>query len=219
MINNFKPFILLLVVIYISISLYILDKIFILPVKDYNLFESGMVNILYNYIFLLCLFGMSITLVNLKKISLYMLLLVFFIVTYLITLILFNIILNLVFVFNLDAYFGFDKFPLIIIYLLSTFIGIILWFHPINYFCKIILVIIFGFITSFHIGLKDIEAFSVSSLINFPGGNLLIIIWLSILIIYLLKFINKKYTIIISKIYGSWLITIGIMSLLFSKLY
>jgi hypothetical protein len=219
MLYRFKFFSFLLVIIYVGVTYYIIDRLFFMPVRNYSLFESGMVNIFNNYIFLLCLLGLSIIMADIKKSLSYIYILVFFIVAYLITLIMFNTILDWVFLFNLDAYFGFDKFPLVIIYLLSILIGIVLWIHPINYFYKIGFSIIFAVITSFHVGLKDIEIFTISSLVNFPGGNLLIIIWLSIMIIYLLKLFNEKYTIIISRIYGSWLITIGVMSSLFSLLY
>ena len=219
MLNRLKIFSFLLVIIYLGVSYFIIGKLFFLPIQDYNLFVSGMVNISNNYVFLLCLLGLLIILADTEKLFLYIYLLIIFIVTYFITLIFFDVILDWVFLINLDVYFGFDKFPIVIIYLLSTFIGIVLWVYPINYFFKIFLLIFFGFITSFHVGLKDIEAFTVSSLVNFPGGNLLVIIWLSIIITFLLKLFNNKYSVTISRVYGSWLITIGIMSHLFSFLF
>jgi hypothetical protein len=133
-----------------------------------------------------------------------------------------DLILNWIFLYNLDYFWGFDKFPLVILYFLSIFLGVILWFNPINNLFKTFVLIFFGFIIGFHVALKDIETFTLKSFINFPGGNLIIIIWLSIILIYLFKIFNifnKKYILFVSRIYGSWLITIGIISAIFSLLY
>ena len=94
-----------------------------------------------------------------------------------------------------------------------------LWFNPINNAFKFLSIIIFSSIISFHVALKDIELFTIKSFINFPGGNLLITLWLSVTLIVVLKIFNTKYIRITSKIYGSWIIVIGIMSAIFSLIY
>ena len=198
---------------------FIISKLFSIPLQEYGLFQSGMYNMLNNYIFLLCLLGLSLLFLNSKKNIAYISYLVIFLLVYISTLIFIDSILRLIFLYNLDYLWGFDKFPLLVLYFLSILLGIILWFNPINNLVKIFLIIIFSFIISFHVALKEIEIFTLKSFISFPGGNLLIIVWLSIILIYLLKKFNKKYVHIFSKIYGSWLITIGIISAIFSLLY
>ncbi len=201
------------------LSYFLIRKLFYIPIQDYGLFESGMYNILNNYLFLLCLLGLLLLLNNTNNIAYYVYLLAVLLLVYISTLIFIDVILELIFLYNLDLLWGFDKFPLVILYFLSIFLGIILWFNPISNLFKTFSIIIFSFATSFHIALKDIEIFTLKSFINFPGGNLIIIIWLSVILIYLLKIIKKNYIQSVSKIYGSWLIVIGIMSSIFSLLY
>jgi hypothetical protein len=131
----------------------------------------------------------------------------------------FNIILDFIFYYNIDLIFGFDKFPLIILYLFNIFIGILLWFSPYKTISKYFIILLFGFISSLHIGLKDIEDFSINSFVNYPAGNIFIIIMLTGLFIYIFKFLNRKYILIGSKIFGSWLVVIGIISCMSSIIY
>ena len=67
MLHRFKFFSFFLVIIYAGVTYYILDRLFFIPFRDYSLFESGMVNIFNNYIFLLCLLGLSIIMADIKK--------------------------------------------------------------------------------------------------------------------------------------------------------
>ena len=103
--------------------------------------------------------------------------------------------------------------------MLNIFLGILLLFSPHKIILKYLIVIIFSFISSLHIGLKDIEAFSIKSFINYPGGNIIIIIMLIGLFVNIFKFISRKYIFIGSKIFGSWLVVIGIISCLTSIIY
>lgn len=197
----------------------IISKLFYLTVAEYGLFSSGMYNIFNNYTLLLCLLGLSLLLVNTKKIITHFYFFITFLFFYILTLIFIDLILEVIFSNNLDLLWGFDKFPLVVLYFLSIFLGFMLWFNPINNAFKFLSIIIFSSIISFHVALKDIELFTIKSFINFPGGNLLITLWLSVTLIVVLKIFNKKYIRITSKIYGSWIIVIGIMSAIFSLIY
>ena len=197
----------------------IISKLFYLTVAEYGLFSSGMYNIFNNYTLLLCLLGLSLLLVNTKKIITHFYFFITFLFFYILTLIFIDLILEIIFSNNLDLLWGFDKFPLVVLYFLSIFLGFMLWFNPINNTFKFLSIIIFSSIISFHVALKDIELFTIKSFINFPGGNLLITLWLSVTLIVVLKIFNKKYIRITSKIYGSWIIVIGIMSAIFSLIY
>ena len=197
----------------------IISKLFYLTVAEYGLFASGMYNIFNNYTLLLCLLGLSLLLVNTKKIITHFYFFITFLFFYILTLIFIDLILEIIFSNNLDLLWGFDKFPLVVLYFLSIFLGFMLWFNPINNAFKFLSIIIVSSIISFHVALKDIELFTIKSFINFPGGNLLITLWLSVTLIVVLKIFNKKYIRITSKIYGSWIIVIGIMSAVFSLIY
>ena len=197
----------------------IISKLFYLTVAEYGLFSSGMYNIFNNYTLLLCLLGLSLLLVNTKKIITHFYFFITFLFFYILTLIFIDHILEIIFSNNLDLLWGFDKFPLVVLYFLSIFLGFMLWFNPINNTFKFLSIIIVSSIISFHVALKDIELFTIKSFINFPGGNLLITLWLSVTLIVVLKIFNKKYIRITSKIYGSWIIVIGIMSAIFSLIY
>jgi len=197
----------------------IISKLFYLTVAEYGLFSSGMYNIFNNYTLLLCLLGLSLLLVNTKKIITHFYFFITFLFFYILTLIFIDLILEVIFSNNLDRLWGFDKFPLVVLYFLSIFLGFMLWFNPINNAFKFLSIIIVSSIISFHVALKDIELFTIKSFINFPGGNLLITLWLSVTLIVVLKIFNKKYIRITSKIYGSWIIVIGIMSAIFSLIY
>ena len=197
----------------------IISKLFYLTVAEYGLFSSGMYNIFNNYTLLLCLLGLSLLLVNTKKIITHFYFFITFLFFYILTLIFIDLILEVIFSNNLDLLWGFDKFPLVVLYFLSIFLGFMLWFNPINNTFKFLSIIIVSSIISFHVALKDIELFTIKSFINFPGGNLLISLWLCVTLIVVLKIFNKKYIRITSKIYGSWIIVIGIMSAVFSLIY
>tara|TARA_B110000444_G_scaffold43212_1_gene39093 strand:+ start:278 stop:922 length:645 start_codon:yes stop_codon:yes gene_type:complete len=209
----------LLFIIIIFLPCLIISKLFYLTVAEYGLFTSGMYNIFNNYTLLLCLLGLSLLLVNTKKVITHLYFFITFLFFYILTLIFIDFILGVIFSNNLDRLWGFDKFPLVVLYFLSIFLGFMLWFNPINNTFKFLSIIIFSSIISFHVALKDIELFTIKSFINFPGGNLLITLWLGVILIVILKIFNKKYIRIISKIYGSWIIVIGIMSAIFSLIY
>tara|TARA_B110000003_G_scaffold70871_1_gene72239 strand:- start:355 stop:999 length:645 start_codon:yes stop_codon:yes gene_type:complete len=209
----------LLFIIIIFLPCLIISKLFYLTVDKYGLFTSGMHNIFNNYTLLLCLLGLSLLLVNTKKVITHLYFFITFLFFYILTLIFIDFILGVIFSNNLDRLWGFDKFPLVVLYFLSIFLGFMLWFNPINNAFKFLSIIIFSSIISFHVALKDIELFTIKSFINFPGGNLLITLWLGVILIVILKIFNKKYIRIISKIYGSWIIVIGIMSAIFSLIY
>ena len=209
----------LLFIIIIFLPCLIISKLFYLTVDKYGLFTSGMHNIFNNYTLLLCLLGLSLLLVNTKKVITHLYFFITFLFFYILTLIFIDLILEVIFSNNLDLLWGFDKFPLVVLYFLSIFLGFMLWFNPINNAFKFLSIIIFSSIISFHVALKDIELFTIKSFINFPGGNLLITLWLGVILIVILKIFNKKYIRIISKIYGSWIIVIGIMSAIFSLIY
>ena len=209
----------LLFIIIIFLPCLIISKLFYLTVAEYGLFTSGMYNIFNNYTLLLCLLGLSLLLVNTKKVITHLYFFITFLFFYILTLIFIDFILGVIFSNNLDRLWGFDKFPLVVLYFLSIFLGFMLWFNPLNNTFKFLSIIIFSSIISFHVALKDIELFTIKSFINFPGGNLLITLWLGVILIVILKIFNKKYIRIISKIYGSWIIVIGIMSAIFSLIY
>ena len=209
----------LLFIIIIFLPCLIISKLFYLTVDKYGLFTSGMHNIFNNYTLLLCLLGLSLLLVNTKKVITHLYFFITFLFFYILTLIFIDFILGVIFSNNLDRLWGFDKFPLVVLYFLSIFLGFMLWFNPINNAFKFLSIIIFSSIISFHVALKDIELFTIKSFINFPGGNLLITLWLGVILIVILKIFNKKYIRITSKIYGSWIIVIGIMSAIFSLIY
>ena len=208
-----------LLFIIIFLPCLIISKLFYLTVAEYGLFTSGMYNIFNNYTLLLCLLGLSLLLVNTKKVITHLYFFITFLFFYILTLIFIDFILGIIFSNNLDRLWGFDIFPLVVLYFLSIFLGFMLWFNPINNTFKFLSIIIFSSIISFHVALKDIELFTIKSFINFPGGNLLITLWLGVILIVMLKIFNKKYIRIISKIYGSWIIVIGIMSAIFSLIY
>ena len=209
----------LLFIIIIFLPCLIISKLFYLTVAEYGLFTSGMYNIFNNYTLLLCLLGLSLLLVNTKKVITHLYFFITFLFFYILTLIFIDFILGIIFSNNLDRLWGFDIFPLVVLYFLSIFLGFMLWFNPINNTFKFLSIIIFSSIIAFHVALKDIELFTIKSFINFPGGNLLITLWLGVILIVILKIFNKKYIRIISKIYGSWIIVIGIMSAIFSLIY
>ena len=209
----------LLFIIIIFLPCLIISKLFYLTVDKYGLFTSGMHNIFNNYTLLLCLLGLSLLLVNTKKVITHLYFFITFLFFYILTLIFIDFILGIIFSNNLDRLWGFDIFPLVVLYFLSIFLGFMLWFNPINNIFKFLSIIIFSSIISFHVALKDIELFTIKSFINFPGGNLLITLWLGVILIVILKIFNKKYIRMISKIYGSWIIVIGIMSAIFSLIY
>ena len=208
-----------LLFIIIFLPCLIISKLFYLTVAEYGLFTSGMYNIFNNYTLLLCLLGLSLLLVNTKKVITHLYFFITFLFFYILTLIFIDFILGVIFSNNLDRLWGFDIFPLVVLYFLSIFLGFMLWFNPLNNTFKFLSIIIFSSIISFHVALKDIELFTIKSFINFPGGNLLITLWLGVILIVILKIFNKKYIRITSKIYGSWLIVIGIMSAIFSLIY
>ena len=208
-----------LLFIIIFLPCLIISKLFYLTVAEYGLFTSGMYNIFNNYTLLLCLLGLSLLLVNTKKVITHLYFFITFLFFYILTLIFIDFILGAIFSNNLDRLWGFDIFPLVVLYFLSIFLGFMLWFNPINNTFKFLSIIIFSSIISFHVALKDIELFTIKSFINFPGGNLLITLWLGVILIVVLKIFNKKYIRITSKIYGSWIIVIGIMSAIFSLIY
>ena len=213
--KNINLIILSILVFLVSLSTF---KVLFTPIKDYGLFLSGLYNILSNYIFLISILGVSLLLIQSKNKLLFFILTIFLFI-FILCQIFFNIILDFIFYYNIDFIFGFDKFPLIILYILNIFIGILLWFSPHKIILKYLIVILFSFISSLHIGLKDIEAFSIKSFINYPGGNIIIIIMLTGLVIYIFEFISRKYIFIGSKIFGSWLVVIGIISCLTSIIY
>ena len=198
---------------------FVISKLFFMPSSEYGLFESGMYNIFNNYLLLLCLLGLALLLLNTKKNMTHLYFFLTFIFFYTMTLIFIDFILEVIFSNNLDYLWGFDKFPLVVLYFLSIFLGLMLWFNPIKNLFKFLSIIVFSSIISFHVALKDIELFTIKSLINFPGGNLLITLWLGMILFFVLKIFNKNNIQIISKIYGSWIIVIGIMSAIFSLIY
>ena len=177
-----------------------------------------MFNIVSNYIYLLSILGFSLLLYQLKN-KYYIIILFMFLIVFIITQLLFNIILELIFYAKLDLIFGFDEFPLTILYLLNIFIGFLLWLSPLKNIIKYLITIFFSFITSLHIGLNDIEFFSLKSLMNYPGGNLFILIMLIGLFVYSFKFLNVKMINVASKIFGSWMIVISLISCFFSIIY
>ena len=214
--KNINLLILSLFTLVVSISIL---KIVFTPMRDYGLFLSGLYNILSNYIFLLSILGFSLFLYEIKKNKYYFIILNIFFSVFILTQISFNIILELIFYHKLDLIFGFDKFPLTILYLLNIFIGLFLWFSLHRNVFKYLVTIIFSIVTSLHIGLNDIELFTLKSFINYPGGNVFILIMLVGLFVYLFKLFNKRYINIGSKILGSWMIVIGLISCIFSLSY
>ena len=209
---------LLLLIFFIAVVSISILKILITAGKDYGLFLSGMFNILSNYIYLLSILGFSLLLYQLKNKN-YIIILFMFLIVFIITQLLFNIILEFIFYAKLDLIFGFDEFPLTILYLLNIFIGFFLWLSPLKNIIKYLITIIFSFITSLHIGLNDIEFFSLKSVMNYPGGNLFILIMLIGLFVYSFKFLNVKMINVASKIFGSWMIVISLISCFFSIIY
>ena len=213
--KNINLLLLILFIVVVSISIL---QIIITPGKDYGLFLSGMFNILSNYIYILSILGFSLLLYELK-IKYYIFSLFMFLIIFIITQLSFDIILELIFYSKLDLIFGFDKLPLTILYLLNIFIGFFLWLSPLKNVINYFITIFFSFITSLHIGLNDIEFFTFKSFINYPGGNLFILIMLIGLFVYLLKFFNIKMVNIGAKIFGSWIIVISLISCFFSIMY
>ena len=213
--KNINLLLLILFIVVVSISIL---QIIITPGKDYGLFLSGMFNILSNYIYILSILGFSLLLYELK-IKYYIFSLFMFLIIFIITQLSFDIILELIFYSKLDLIFGFDKLPLTILYLLNIFIGFFLWLSPLKNEINYFITIFFSFITSLHVGLNDIEFFTFKSFINYPGGNLFILIMLIGLFVYLLKFFNIKMVNIGAKIFGSWIIVISLISCFFSIMY
>tara|TARA_B100000676_G_scaffold208787_1_gene205008 strand:- start:1688 stop:2341 length:654 start_codon:yes stop_codon:yes gene_type:complete len=214
--KNINLLILSLFTLVVSISIL---KIVFTPMRDYGLFLSGLYNILSNYIFLLSILGFSLFLYEIKKNKYYFIILSIFFSVFILTQISFNIILELIFYHKLDLIFGFDKFPLTILYLLNICIGFLLWFIPFKNLVKYLITIIFSFVSSMNIGLNDIEVFSIKSFANYPGGNVFILVMLIGLFLYLFKLINRKYINIGSKIFGSWMVVISLISCIFSLIY
>ena len=214
--KNINLLILSLFTLVVSISIL---KIVFTPMRDYGLFLSGLYNILSNYIFLLSILGFSLFLYEIKKNKYYFIILSIFFSVFILTQISFNIILELIFYHKLDLIFGFDKFPLTILYLLNICIGFLLWFIPFKNLVKYLITIIFSFVSSMNIGLNDIEVFSIKSFSNYPGGNVFILVMLIGLFLYLFKLINRRYINIGSKIFGSWMVVISLISCIFSLIY
>lgn len=213
--KNINLFMLSIFILVVSISILI---IVFTPTKDYGLFLSGIYNIINNYIYLLNIIGFSLLLYELKN-KYYIFIFNIFLIVFVSTQLSFNIILEFIFYSKLDLIFGFDKFPLTILYLLNIFIGLFLWFSLHRNVFKYLITIIFSIVTSLHIGLNDIELFTLKSFINYPGGNVFILIILVGLFVYLFKLFNKRYINIGSKILGSWMIVIGLISCIFSLSY
>tara|TARA_B000000475_G_scaffold264152_1_gene251406 strand:+ start:680 stop:1330 length:651 start_codon:yes stop_codon:yes gene_type:complete len=213
--KNINLFMLTIFIFLVSIAIF---KILFTPAKDYGLFLSGIHNIISNYIYLLSVLGISLLLYELEN-KYYLLIFHIFLLVFIGTQISFNIILDFIFYYKLDLIFGFDKFPLTILYLLNIFIGLFLWFSPFKNVFIYIITIIFSLVTSLHIGLNDIEFFTLKSFINYPGGNVFVLIILIGLFIYIFKFLNKRYLNIGSKILGSWMIVISLISCIFSVSY
>ena len=214
--KNINLLILSLFTLVVSISIL---KIVFTPMRDYGLFLSGLYNILSNYIFLLSILGFSLFLYEIKKNKYYFIILSIFFSVFILTQISFNIILELIFYHKLDLIFGFDKFPLTILYLLNICIAFLLWFITFKNLVKYLITIIFSFVSSMNIGLNDIEVFSIKSFANYPGGNVFILVMLIGLFLYLFKLINRKYINIGSKIFGSWMVVISLISCIFSLIY
>jgi len=213
--KNINLFMLSIFILVVSISIL---KTLFTPAKDYGLFLSGIYNIINNYIYLLNIIGFSLLLYELKN-KYYIFIFNIFLIVFVSTQLSFNIILEFIFYSKLDLIFGFDKFPLTILYLLNIFIGLFLWFSLNRNVFKYLITIIFSIVTSLHIGLNDIELFTLKSFINYPGGNVFILIILVGLFVYLFKLFNKRYINIGSKILGSWMIVIGLISCIFSLSY
>ena len=213
--KNINLFMLSIFILVVSISIL---KTLFTPAKDYGLFLSGIYNIINNYIYLLNIIGFSLLLYELKN-KYYIFIFNIFLIVFVSTQLSFNIILEFIFYSKLDLIFGFDKFPLTILYLLNIFIGLFLWFSLNRNVFKYLITIIFSIVTSLHIGLNDIELFTLKSFINYPGGNVFILIMLVGLFVYLFKLFNKRYINIGSKILGSWMIVIGLISCIFSLSY
>ena len=213
--KNINLFMLSIFILVVSISIL---KTLFTPAKDYGLFLSGIYNIINNYIYLLNIIGFSLLLYELKN-KYYIFIFNIFLIVFVSTQLSFNIILEFIFYSKLDLIFGFDKFPLTILYLLNIFIGLFLWFSLHRNVFKYLITIIFSIVTSLHIGLNDIELFTLKSFINYPGGNVFILIILVGLFVYLFKLFNKRYINIGSKILGSWMIVIGLISCIFSLSY
>ncbi len=213
--KNINLFMLSIFILLISITIL---KILFTPAKDYGLFLSGIYNIINNYVSLLSIIGFSLLLYELKN-KYYFYIFSLFLLVFVGTQLSFNIILDVIFYSKLDLFFGFDKFPLTILYLLNILIGLFLWFNSYKNIFKYLITIIFSLVTSLHIGLNDIEFFTFKSFINYPGGNVFTIIILTGLFVYLFKLLNKIYINIGSKILGSWMIVIGLISCIFSVSY
>ena len=75
----------------------IISKLFYLTVAEYGLFSSGMYNIFNNYTLLLCLLGLSLLLVNTKKITTHFYFFISFLFFYILTLIFIDLILGVIF--------------------------------------------------------------------------------------------------------------------------
>lgn len=202
----------------IFILIFIVKELIFTSVSNYGLFLSGSYHIFSNYYLLLSILGFSLLLFESKNKSLFLIINTFLLIFF-VTQVLFNLILELIFHYNIDLIFGFDRFPQTILYFLNILIGFMLWFLPNKPILKYIITIIFSFMISLHIGLKDIEIFSLKSLISYPGGNILAITTLVGFLVYFSKLLNKKYIMVGSKIYGSWIIVIGVISIIFSLIY
>ena len=209
---------LIILCFFVLLFIIITANLFITPIADYGLFLSGIFNVLSNYYVLLSILGCSLLLFDSENKSLFFMVNIFLLV-FIITQISFNLILEYIFHYKIDLIFGFDRFPKTILYFINIFLGIMLWFLPQNILLKYLGLTIFSFLISLHVGLNDIELFSLKSFINYPGGNILTITILLGFLIYLLKFSNKKYILVASKIYGSWIIVIGLISCMFSQMY
>ncbi|PPR16129.1 MAG: hypothetical protein CFH33_00971 [Alphaproteobacteria bacterium MarineAlpha9_Bin3] len=200
------------------IFIFILMKLIFIPVDNYGLFLSGSYNIFTNYFLLLSILGYSLLLFKCDNKSLFLIINIFLFIFF-ITQFLFTIILELIFHFKIDLIFGFDRFPEAILYILNILIGILMWFPTNKVLYKYLISIIISFILSLHIGLKDIEVFSLKSFISYPGGNILIIIVLIGLLIFISNYFQQRYILVGSKILGSWIIVIGVISSIFSLIY
>jgi len=215
--SNFrKIFYYIFLTINFIISPILFYKLLLIPKNEFGLFQSGIVNLVTNYSLLLSFICLGIIFSQIYKTKIYILLLVF-LFSFVTTLLFFDAILEVVFILNLDAVFGFDKFSLIITYFLSIILGIFIWLNPVRhlYLC-FILVLLFSFIFALNVGLKDIEVFGFKSFVNFPGGNIFMVYWILTSVSCILRLLKIKNVTVFLKIFSSWLVAIGCLSIFFS---
>jgi len=198
------------------ISPILFYKLFSIPKNEFGLFQSGIVNLVTNYSLLLSFIYLGTIFSQIYKTKIYILLFVF-LFSFVTTLLFFDEILEIIFILGLDAVFGFDKFSLIITYFLSIILGIFIWLNPVRhiYLC-FFLVLLFSFIFALNVGLKDIDVFGFKSFINFPGGNIYMAYWVLTSVSCILKILKIKNVTVFLKIFSSWLVGIGCLSIFFS---